>query len=391
MLTADERIDRRILLQAQSLREAGFEVRIISKQEAEEYLAKSSQPQPSASKVYSVYRRLQKNRIINKILLRPIKTFFCFLFGSPAQFQLKIFWPLVSACHADIFVAHDLPMLPTGVLCAEKHCAKLVYDSHELFAEQEFNLLERLMWRNVEKKYIGRADVVMTINQSIAEILKERYSLTKVGVVQNAEMLVASPTQTKIFHQILNLPEDSRIVLYQGNLAPKRNLEILVKAMQHVSARNVHAVYLGSGPCLAKLEKLTQEQQLQDRIHFIPAVAQENLLNYTSSADLGIIPYLPICLNNKLCTPNKLFEYISAGIPILSHNLVEIAKLTQNFDIGLVEDFNFPKKVARVLDELFSNEQKLLTLKTAMNQARNKINWQVEANQLLALYNGLYT
>lgn len=391
MLTADERIDRRILLQAQSLGEAGFDVSIISKQDAEQHLAKSPQPQLSASKVYNIYRRLQKNNFVNKTFLRPLKTFFCFLFGSPAQFQLKIFWPLVSSYHADIYVAHDLPMLPTAALCAERNHAKLVYDSHELFAEQEFNFLERLMWRRVEKKYIGRCDVVMTINQSIAQVLKQRYSLSHVGVIQNAEKLVPSPSQARIFHQILNLPQKARIVLYQGNLAPKRNLEVLVKAMKHVNARHIHAIYLGSGPCLSTLKILTQKLQLQDRIHFIPAVAQEKLLSYTASADLGIIPYLPICMNNKLCTPNKLFEYISAGIPILSHNLIEITKLTQSFEIGMVEDFNFPKKIALVLDDIFTHEQKLLKLKTAMNEARKKINWQVEATELLALYTSIYS
>lgn len=389
MLTCDERIDRRIMQQADSLTEAGYHVVIITKQDAENFLTNQAQVTSSAAWVYRIYRRLQQNAVLNKTILRPAKSLFCFIFGSPAQFQQKIFWPLVSQEKADIYVAHDLPMLPTAVCCAKKFNAKLVYDSHELFSEQEFNYFERRMWRAVEKKFINECDLVMTINQSIAVELKKRYHLPQVGVIQNAEKLVALQTNQKLFHHHFKLPPQASVILYQGNMSANRNLEILITALSKINDSMIHGVYLGSGPTVEPLKELAHKLKLADRIHFMPAVPQTELLSYTTSADLGVIPYLPICLNNKLCTPNKLFEYIAAGLPIISHNLVEIAKITRCFNIGDVTDFTNANKVANIITKIVSKKLTLLQMKQAAIKAREQLNWQVEGKELLSLYNAL--
>jgi glycosyltransferase involved in cell wall biosynthesis len=290
---------------------------------------------------------------------------------------------------ADVFVAHDLPMLPVARQAADRSGAKLVYDSHELYSEQEFSDWEKKRWREIEARYIGGCDRIMTINPTIAAELERRYGMKNIGVVYNAEHRASFFSNEKLFHQAFSLPPSCKILLYQGGLSANRHIEALVACMQLVKNADIHLVVLGEGSLRKKLEKIAAHRRVAHRVHFHDAVPQKDLLRYTVCADGGIIPYQATCLNNYLCTPNKLFEFIVAGLPILANDLPEMRSFIAGYDIGLLGDLRTDVAFAAAIDEFFSDRARLDHWCANAKTAAQSVCWEEEEKKVIAAYNSL--
>jgi glycosyltransferase involved in cell wall biosynthesis len=286
-------------------------------------------------------------------------------------------------------VANDLPMLPVAKQLAAACGARLVYDSHELYSEQEFSDREKRRWAEIEAKYIGACDVVITVNQSIAAELEHRYGLSGVQVIYNAERTLKPPALSCQLHETFGLTDEKKIVLFQGGLSAGRNLEILVDAMRYVKDTSVVLVVLGDGFLLNGLQKMAKQDGLKGRVYFHNAVPQKELLELTAAADVGVIPYQATCLNNHYCTPNKLFEFIAAGLPILATDLPEIRKMVEGQQIGRVGDTGSPQKLAALIDDFFSNEQRFANWKARVSVVRQLICWEQEEKKLVEIYEAL--
>jgi glycosyltransferase involved in cell wall biosynthesis len=305
------------------------------------------------------------------------------------SFYYKLFYSTASQYSPCVFVANDLPMLPVAARLAEESGAYLVYDSHELYSEQEFSGREKRCWAEIEAKYIGACDVVIAVNQSIATELEHRYGVSGVRVIYNAERTRNTPPVSRRLHEVFGIPVDKRIVLLQGGLSAGRNLEVLVDAMRYVKDPSVVLVVLGGGLLLRSLQKMAQQEGLAGRVYFHAGVPQNELLSLTAAADAGVIPYQATCLNNHYCTPNKLFEFIAAGLPILATDLPEIRRLVEGQQIGQVGDTSSPQKLAALIDDFFSNEQRFATWKARVSVVRQLICWEQEEKKLVEIYEAL--
>lgn len=388
MLTTDSNIDRRIIQEADSLEFAGWKVTIIA-------MPKTSSLFSDDKRVFRLpfYPKINKNnrklfllwlyRWVNKymplstasrILIRKI----AWLTTDMEEFYLSVFRNVLDKYKPAVFVAHDLPTLPAAIYAAAKCNAKVVYDSHELYAEQEFSDLEKRKWKQLEQKYIGHCNSIITVNNLIARELEQRYNLhDKVYVISNAlPPKNRVHINSKIFHQKFGLEDHAKVVLFQGGLSLNRNLEKLVESMAYVRNPLINLVILGDGSLKSLLQSITIKHNLSKKVYFHQAVTQEELLNYTSCADLGVIPYQATCLNNYYCTPNKLFEFIAAEIPILSAKLPSIENILNQFQIGLTANFTSPFQISHALDSLFENEQILKKYKSNLNKASKEIVWE---------------
>lgn len=397
MLTADRQIDRRILLGADSLEAAGWNVTIIAmpldawgiddrrvvRIGAEPNLAKKE------NSVLNTYRWMRGHLPMNGRLMRWMKQLTWRYLVDPESFYSKLFYSTASRYSPCVFVANDLPMLPVARQLAEACGARLVYDSHELYCEQEFSDREKRRWAEIEAMHIGACDVVITVNQSIATELEQRYGVCNVKVIYNAERTHDNPIVSRRFHEAFGLHADRKIILLQGGLSAGRNLEVLVEAMRYVQSPSVVLVVLGDGVLLHSLQKKVQQEGLKERVCFHAAVPQNELLALTAAADAGVIPYQATCLNNHYCTPNKLFEFIAAGLPILATDLPEIRRLVDEQRIGLVGDTSSPQKMAALIDDFFSDKQRFATWKTRLLAVRQLICWEQEEKKLVEIYEAL--
>lgn len=397
MLTPDRQIDRRILLQADTLEAAGWRVTIIGMP-----LDVDAVDDPRVvrvgtkagtvsreNRVADAYRLIRRHLPMNGRLMRLMKRLAWRYVVDQESFYMRLFLDTASACPADVYVAHDLPMLPVASRLAGQSGARLVYDSHELYCEQEFSAAERQRWSEIESKYIHGCQAVITVNPSIAAEIERRYGLSDVQVIYNAERTSSPPPRSRYFHDLFALEPGSRVLLLQGGLSAGRNLEYLVEAMAQVGNQDVVLILLGDGALRDTLSGRAQTAGLSDRVRFHPAVAQHELLALTAAADGGVIPYQATCLNNYYCTPNKLFEFIAAGTPVLSSDLPEITRIVRGNDIGLVGRMDSPAHIAALIDEFFAPGGRQVEWKQNVAEARTRICWEEEEKKLIRIYEAL--
>ena len=248
---------------------------------------------------------------------------------------------------AGLYLASDLYTLPALADAARARGAALVYDSRELYAALDSSHRRPWVsaaWRAVERRFIGRADAVLTVGDAIADRLAEAYGIDRPTVLYNAPP--AAPAQDRrALAQALGLPDDGRtVVLYQGLFRPGRGLAALVEAARAVDG--VRLVLVGEGALTDDLRAAGTD--LGGRLVLHPFVPPDRLAALTPGADLGACLIEPLTESLRLSLPNKLFEYLAAGVPVLASPLPEIrAVLSQG--VGVLADPSDPAAVADAL------------------------------------------
>lgn len=293
--------------------------------------------------------------------------------------------------------ANDLDTLWAGVRLKEKTGASLVYDAHELWVEQdpESSDLHRGLFGRLEASCLAKCDGVVTVNRSIARELTRRYGCPEVTVVHNCPALDrAGPEGTyplsreakRARRGEAGLPDDdSPLVVYQGRYVPHRGLEELILAMSYL--RGVHLALRGFGDSEARLRTLVETEHLDHCVHFLPPVSMNDMVDAAALGDIGIVPYRPVSLNNELCTPNKVFEYMMAGLPMAASDLPELTRFVKENELGDVFDPDRPEDIARAIEHVLSSGDFLREAGgRAARLARSRYNWEAEASRLLDLY-----
>ncbi len=289
----------------------------------------------------------------------------------------------------DAIHLHDVTTLPVG-LRYRRHggTAKLIFDSHELFED-----LPNASWwhkrrtRSLQNRIAPLLSGMVTINESIASKLVSRHpGLPKPVIVKNAARLPdTSITDDGRLREAADLRPGVRILLYQGGFSINRGLETLVQAAPLLPDDWV-LVMMGWG----KLEKVLRlkAQALgtgANRIRFVGRAPQAELVYWTAGADLGVIPYANIGLNHWYCTPNKLWEYPAAGVPILASPFPELSRIVEGEGIGaLLDDPVTPQGIADAVAGM--TDERLKSLRTACSSFIARDNWSVYADRLLDLY-----
>jgi glycosyltransferase involved in cell wall biosynthesis len=181
------------------------------------------------------------------------------------------------------------------------------------------------------------------------------------------------------------MDDDPRaIVLYQGGLAPNRGLEELVLAGRYL--RGGRIVVMGSGRIAADLELLIAEHHLEDTVMLTPAVDPSEVIPYAAGADIGVIPYKGVGLNNYYTTPNKLFDYMAAELPIAGSRFPEIIRFVEGLGIGVTFDPESPREIAFALNYVLDDHSILDEMRLAAAAAADRFVWEREAEKLLAIY-----
>lgn len=194
--------------------------------------------------------------------------YFAFFATSVIPFEQE-FLKLDRTVNADIYWAHDLPMLPVAANLAQDTTGKLVFDSHDFFLGQlGIPVKERLELDRYEKKLIGKTDLNITVNQPLAEMFAAKYSIGPPLVVYNSVDGEECKQKPFFFHKQLGLPAETKIVLYQGGFLPKRNLEKLIEVAMFLEP-GIVVVLLGRGPLSTRLEKIARRHDILNKKLFL--------------------------------------------------------------------------------------------------------------------------
>lgn len=237
---------------------------------------------------------------------------------------------------ARVYHASDLYTLPALAAAARMHGAHLVYDARELYphvASTAGRPWVSWFWRRVEGRYVGRADAVFTVSRRIAGHLADTYGLPAPTVLFNTPQR-RTVERTDLLRTQVGLTPEQVLVLHQGQMRPGRGCGRLLEAVREV--HEAVLVFLGDGPLQPSLRAQAEAAGIRDRVHFLPPVASESLLPVTASADIGVTLLEDTCLNHRYALPNKLFEYLMAGVPVLGSDLPEVREVVRGHEVGLV-------------------------------------------------------
>ncbi len=307
-----------------------------------------------------------------------------------ALYRLAFFASFVRAIRAqrpDVVHAHDAAMLLPGLVGARVVGAQLVYDSHELATSVPYR--DRAWaWfvATIERLAIRRAAAVITVSDGIAEELVARYRLRR------------RPTVLRNVSALDHVPEGSggglrehvgataSIVLHQGAPAVDRGCEALIGALVHLPAE-VHVVFLGSGePAFsAELVDLAQRLGVEHRVRLVDSVGLGELLAWTREADIGVALLEDTCLNHRLALPNKLFEYVAAGVPVVVSDLPELRRIVNDYNIGWTATPGDPRAIAEAIGQAL-DQRSDPGLRAGLARAATELCWSQESRRLTEVY-----
>lgn len=253
---------------------------------------------------------------------------------------------------ADLVHCHDVQVLPAGWMIAVMLRAQLVYDAHELESRRNgmtrrasslFLLVERWCW--------GRISLLVSVSPSILEWYRHNLGPKQSVLVLNSPVLPAAASdglawrrrsfgEPGYFHRRFGVPGGIPMFIYLGLLTRGRGIESVLDVFRRPGIRS-HVVFMGYGDSVG----VSDHAARFPNIHVHPAVPHDQVVRFTREADCGLCLIEDVSLSDRLCLPNKLFEYAFAGVPVLASRLPEIARVVGEHGLGICCD-NDPESIA---------------------------------------------
>ncbi len=360
-VTTDLVTDQRVHKVCTSLHEAGFELLVVGRQ------MKSSLP--LAQRAYATKRF--------KLWFEKGALFY-------AAYNARLFFFLLFV-KADILMSNDLDTLLPNYLVSKLRGIPMAYDNHEYFTGTP-ELLERPLvykvWKTIERNIFPKLKYIYTDNDAKQKLFEDEYHVP-VKVVKNVPMyhpVIADQELT------IQFPKDKKILIYQGTgINIHRGTEELTEAMQYLDDSYV-LYFIGSGDVIDVLKEKVKTLQLDKKVIFTGKVPFQQLQQYTRHAHLGFTLDKPISDNYIYSLPNKLFDYVHAGVPVIAARLQEVEKMITKYDIGTFVPSHDPRDIAATIKEAFETPGRIEEWKRNLTRASQEVNWQNEEKVLVGIY-----
>lgn len=298
-------------------------------------------------------------------------------------------------------IAIDLPTLKQGVALKKiMPKAQLVYYSLEIYTEtiNQFYPLKAKFPKNLafslivnwqkkygafwEKKLLKTVDFFITINQSLANYFKKLYNHNvPTAVVMNCPELDENNNyQTNVnYKEQFSWDKSDIIFIYQGLLNPGRALKQMVSAFALVDP-HIKLVIAGYGVLENELKQIVTQLNIQNQVKFLGGIAYGKLPAYTLAADIGLVYGEAINLSKSMGSPNKLFEYMHAGIPVLLWDTYESRLVVEKYNVGVLTD-NTEKAIAEGINEIIK-KQATTDYKKNCKVGKYHYSWQAQIQAL---------
>lgn len=248
---------------------------------------------------------------------------------------------VLAGLRADVIVGHDVTVMPAVLVARWVRHAAVVYHAHELWSEaSEDNAPLRSLWRRVERWVVRSADRVVAPEPHRAVILHEEYGARQLPVlVRNVPPATedAPRSDGATLHALLGLAVDAQVVVYQGLVAASRCLEEAADALALLPAQ-VHLVVIGGGEERTRARLAAHATHAAGRLHLVPHVERAALAPLTASAQVGLLLYRNDGRNNYYAAPNKLYEYLFAGLPVVASDFPGLHAIVVEGGFGACAD-----------------------------------------------------
>lgn len=352
--------DQRVARTCSVLQEMNYEVLLVGREQ------KKSQPLPS--------RDYECKRM--KLLFEQGPQFYLF-------FNIRLFFVLLFT-KADLLFSNDLDTLLPNYLVSKLKGIPLVYDSHEIFCEVpelQASPAKKRIWERLESSIVPKLKYCITVNQSIATYFTNRYQAPFIFVRNIPDYKTIEKLKSRAD---LDLPVGKKIIILQGaGINVQRGAEELVESFNYLDD-NYLLLIVGSGDVIGQLKENVIRFHMQNKVKFVDKIPALELRHYTANSNLGVTIDKDTNMNYHFSLPNKVFDYMHAGIPVLASRLPEIELVVKGSQIGTFIDHHDPKHIAERIDSFLESDE-YLVCKSNTHIAAAQFNWQSEKQKLAKL------
>ena len=303
------------------------------------------------------------------------------------MFNLILFLKIIFKKY-DVIHMRGLWVLPAIIKRQFFNRSRLIYDAHEFFAGHEIfqtPSIPRSIWLGIEKMAIPFISHLITVSEPLADFYKERYpNLKKISVIRN----IPSLKQVVDFNSINDTKSKKyRTILFHGYFLKGRSLSQIINAMTFLRNLPVRLILVGQGPLKDELLRQVEESELQEVVEFHDFVAGEDLIQFLSRAYIGLSIIQADSINRKYALPNKFFELITAGVPVLASDIPTLKSYVEKYKVGRTVNPEDPQKIATAIKKMISEPEELLQMrKNCIFAAQSELNWETESTKLLSIY-----
>ncbi len=299
---------------------------------------------------------------------------------------------------ADVYHAGDLTALPATYIAARLRRKPLIFEIYDLqfpVPETSIGFWRRLggLLTRFHALVLPHCAGVIATSPLHAQAIRKHFHVPEVTLIRNVPCYQTVVKSDRL-RQRLGLSPEVRIALYQGNLQPDRGLDKLVLAAAHLEQNIVIVIKgAGKGPTQAELEALIASTRVADRVRIMPPVPFSEYLEWTASADIGLIVHSPdYSLNVRTLLPNKLFEYLMAGVPVLSSPLEAVAEILGTYDVGQViaPSAMTPAGIGAAINTMLADDKALSHMRRNALYAAKEFCWDKEKLHLIDLYQDIF-
>jgi len=279
--------------------------------------------------------------------------------------------------------ANDLDTLFAGVMLKQAHGVCLIYDAHEIWPQQ-WSELERSahfvgFFSTMERVLLRYTDERLTVGDGLARYFECAYASKPYTVVHNTPSL-----EYLCDESIVRRRSSRRGLLYHGLYMPYRGLEEVMLAVPKLE--DCRVAFRGIGGHEQVLRQFAAERGLDQRVEFLPPLEVQDLVSGATPFDIGLLPFVNACLNTNFAFPNKLFEYMMAGLALAANDLVDLKRVITEHEMGIVFNVNDPNQVAEQLNALIRDTDRLDGMRyNAWRAAKEIYNWENSSLEMAKL------
>ena len=293
----------------------------------------------------------------------------------------------------DIVHGHDLPCMIGAVKIAEAFDAKLVMDAHEIYAGQfTFDKSRHKKQLSIEKYVMGKIDLLISVNSYCLDYLENQHGKVKqTAAISNAVLLPFDfeVQKGKLWHDKFDLPSETKLIVFQGGINPLRSIDELVMSLGQLP-EHIHLGFITYAKDVSYYSALSKNLGVDHRIHYVLDIDWTEVLSWIKAADFGIIPYQVTSDNAFAASPNKMYEFATAGVPIIAtSNLPRVKTFVEKYQIGITHPFSDASSYAQGIAAAMEWAETQPQLQENLNKAALANDYSENAEKLLEAYKRL--
>ncbi len=312
----------------------------------------------------------------------------------------RVAGPVVDALRPDLIHAHDFRMLGVAARAVDRARAagrdvKLVWDAHEWLPGARPRR-DNARWLPAHlgyvREYVGHADAVVTVSDTLADLLVRDHALPeRPTVVLNAPVAATPDTEAPGLRERCGLRPDTPLLVYSGAMAVQRGLDTVVEALPLLPG--VHLALVVADPAAAYVRQVVARagrHGVGDRVHVLPYVPHRQLVAFLATADIGLIP-LHHWPNHEIALITKFFEYAHARLPIVVSDVRTMAETVRATGQGEVFRARDAADLARAVRTVLADPARYRAAYEGEDSPLPGWTWEAQAERLDVLYRRLLT